>query len=149
MSNAQDSQAYDTASWQWVRGADGLTYIMTPAGQTILAVAWFPIPNINHDKASIDRLVSEFKDGPSKGANKVICSKCHGEGNHNVWDPKPASLKRHLYYHFNIKCYGCVGCGQQFMTRDHVIVHAMGHHMESNDRTAAVGYVFELHPDDS
>ncbi|KAG8705977.1 hypothetical protein FRC11_008643, partial [Ceratobasidium sp. 423] len=66
---------------------------MTPAGQTIMAVAWFPVPNTPQDKASIDRLVSEFRAGPGRGANKVICSKCHDERNYVVWDPKPASLK--------------------------------------------------------
>ncbi|GAB1526207.1 hypothetical protein RhiTH_009373 [Rhizoctonia solani] len=104
MSNSSDFQDYNNESLQWVTHQDGLTYVMTPTGETIAAVAWLQIADAKHDRVSIDKLVHEFRDGIGRSANKAICSKCYDEGRHVVWDPKPASLKRHLYHHFQIKC---------------------------------------------
>ncbi|KAG8706795.1 hypothetical protein FRC11_007958, partial [Ceratobasidium sp. 423] len=93
MPRTQNFQHYDFASLQLVLGQDGLTYVMAPNGEIVHIVGWLPVPGGDHDKASIDRLVSEFRAGPGKGANKAVCSKCHDEGNYVDWDPKPASLK--------------------------------------------------------
>ncbi|CAE6471986.1 unnamed protein product [Rhizoctonia solani] len=57
MSNIPESQAYNSETLQWVMGQDGLTYVYTPTGELVAAVAWLQIPDGEHDRATIDYLV--------------------------------------------------------------------------------------------
>ncbi|CAE6439778.1 unnamed protein product [Rhizoctonia solani] len=97
MSSTQDTQAYDYSTLQWALGPDGLTHIKAPTGQLIATVAWFPIPDGNLDKTTIDRLITEWRAGPGGDANQVICSKCHDMGNYGAWNPTPANLKVRIH----------------------------------------------------
>ncbi|KAH7344164.1 hypothetical protein B0J17DRAFT_714319 [Rhizoctonia solani] len=121
MPNASKSQPYDPTALQWVsfliiiqnatrltlyfqvHGQD-LTDVRAPTGQIISGVACLLIPEGHLDKVAVDWLVAEFRAGPGRNAKKAICHKCYDERNHVLWDPKPASLKRHLYHHYQIKC---------------------------------------------
>ncbi|CAE6412539.1 unnamed protein product [Rhizoctonia solani] len=128
MSNTQDSQAYDHSDFQGV-------------------IARLEVPSGNHNKASIDQLVEAFRAGAGRSATKAICSKCHDEGKHVVWDPKPASLKRHLYLHYDIKQFACnvPDCGRHFITKDQAVVHVMVHHTNQRDRKVAETWVVSLY----
>ncbi|QRW15677.1 hypothetical protein RhiXN_03678 [Rhizoctonia solani] len=131
MSNSSDFQDYNNESLQWVTHQDGLTYVMTPTGETIAAVSWLQIADAKHDRM-----------GLGESANKAICSKCYDEGRHVVWDPKPASLGTFIIT--SRSSFGCIFCEQQFLTKEQAIVHAMGHHMTTKDRKVAATYVLEL-----
>ncbi|KAL5637301.1 hypothetical protein ACGC1H_001070 [Rhizoctonia solani] len=122
------------------------TYTTIENGKQIV-VAWLIVPDGIMDKADVDRLVDAFRDGPGRNASKARCSKCPVEGKH-LWDPKPASLKRHLHYHFHIPSFECsfIGCDQQFVTKDQAVVHVMKRHMIEEDRNRAATYVFSLFP---
>ncbi|KAJ1308213.1 hypothetical protein OPQ81_003928 [Rhizoctonia solani] len=146
MSGTEYFQGYDMRTLQGVLRTDGLTYVTAPDGRVITVVAWLQIPDGNMSSEMINQLVSEFLAGTGGWANKVLCSKCHDNNKHVLWDPKPSILKRHLAAHFDLKYYACLTCGHQFTTKDQGVFHVMSQHLESKDRRAAEGYVFALDP---
>ncbi|KAJ1299784.1 hypothetical protein OPQ81_012000 [Rhizoctonia solani] len=84
------------------------------------------VPPGSFGKEEVDKLVTEFKAGPGRLAKGAICCRCRNEGRKCVLNiTKPSSLKRHLYPHFGIKCYGCLLCGNKTVTEEQSIVHSI------------------------
>ncbi|CEL61556.1 hypothetical protein RSOLAG1IB_10119 [Rhizoctonia solani AG-1 IB] len=110
-------------------------------------IAWFEVPRGRLNKAEVDQLVANFKAGPGRNAKEARCSWCYHEGKTKHWDTRPANLRRHLYAHFEIKCYGCLLCDAQFTTRDQAVVHGKDHHTADKSRELGRTFVYPLFPE--
>ncbi|CEL61558.1 Tyrosine-protein kinase FRK OS=Homo sapiens GN=FRK PE=1 SV=1 [Rhizoctonia solani AG-1 IB] len=120
-----------------------------PSGAAQPLITWFEVPRGGRrlNKTEADQLVADFKAGPGKNTKEARCSLCYHEGKVKDWNTRPANLRRHLYAHFEIKCYGCLVCDAQFTTRDQAVVHARDHHTVDKSRESAKTYVYPLFPE--